>query len=203
MRHIILMAGAIVILLPFFFMVSASLKSPQEIFQGSLSLFPRHWQAIENYTRAFTEQPLLRFMINGAFVVTVIFLLQALIATPCAYALAKLKFKGRNFIFSLVLAGLLIPPQAISIPIFLLLWKMGVLNTYSALVIPWTISVIGIFLMRQFFLTVSDEIIDAARLDGMGELTIVWRLMVPTAVPALTAFAILSVVATGTTISGL
>lgn len=195
LRHLTLMIGALIMLAPFIWMLSASMRSPQEIFHGGFNLLPQQWYALENYTKAFTAQPLLRFMLNGVFVVTIIFILQALIATPCAYALAKLRFKGRNLLFSMVLLGLLIPPQAVSIPIFLLLWKMGVLNTYSALIIPWTISVLGIFLMRQFFLTVSDDIIDAARIDGMTELSIVWRLMVPTAIPALTAFGIISVVA--------
>ena len=195
LRHVVLMTGAIIMLAPFIWMVSASLRSPQEIFHGGFSVLPQHWHAIENYTKAFTSQPLLRFMLNGAMVVSLIFILQALIATPCAYALSKLRFRGRQFLFGLVLGALLIPPQAVSIPVFLMLWKINVLNTFSALVIPWTISVLGIFLMRQFFLTISDEIIDAARLDGMSELGIVWRLMVPMAIPALTAFGIISVVA--------
>lgn len=193
-RHLILMGGAILMLAPFFWMISASLRSPEEIFHGGFSLLPQRWYALENYTKAFTAQPLIRYMLNGTLVVIVIFILQALIATPCAYALAKLKFKGKNLLFGLVLAGLLIPPQAVAIPVFLMLWKMKIINTYAALVMPWTISVLGIFLMRQFFLTISDEIIDAARIDGMSEIGIVCRLMVPTAIPALTAFAIISVV---------
>ena len=193
-RHLILSVGALIMLAPFFWMISASLRTPEEIFNNGFSLLPQQWYVIENYTRAFTEQPLLLYLFNGSLVVCTIFLLQVLIATPCAYALAKLNFRGRNLLFAMIMAALLIPPQAVAIPVFLLLWKLKALNTYSALVIPWTISVLGIFLMRQFFKTVPDEIIDAARLDGMSEIGIVWRLMIPTAVPALTAFAIISVI---------
>ena len=94
-----------------------------------------------------------------------------------------------------VLSCLLIPVHAIALPLYIGLAKLGLTNTYAALVVPWTISVFGIFLMRQFFMTVPDDLIDAARMDGMSELAIVWRVMLPTAIPALLAFAIFSVVA--------
>ena len=116
-------------------------------------------------------------------------------ALPAAYALAKLKFWGRDAVFGLVLFCLLIPVHAIALPLYIGLAKLGLTNTYAALVVPWTISVFGIFLMRQFFMTVPDDLIDAARMDGMSELAIVWRVMLPTAIPALLAFAIFSVVA--------
>jgi multiple sugar transport system permease protein len=90
---------------------------------------------------------------------------------------------------------LLIPVHAIALPLYIGLAKLGLTNTYAALVIPWTISVFGIFLMRQFFSTVPDDLVDAARMDGMGEYSIVWKVMLPTAIPALLAFGIFSVVA--------
>ncbi|MEO1613882.1 MAG: carbohydrate ABC transporter permease, partial [Pseudomonadota bacterium] len=148
-----------------------------------------------NYTMAFSEAPLLRYLLNGVIVTVSIFLIQVLIALPCAYALAKLRFWGREFVFSLVLFCLLIPVHAIALPLYIMLAKVGLTNTYAALVIPWTISVFGIFLMRQFFMTVPDDLIDAARMDGMSEFSIIWKVMLPTAVPALLAFAIFSVVA--------
>ena len=98
-------------------------------------------------------------------------------------------------VFGLVLFCLLIPVHAIALPLYVMLGKLGLTNTYAALVIPWTISVFGIFLMLQFFMTVPDDLIDAARVDGMSEFAIVWRVMLPTAIPALLAFAIFSVVA--------
>ena len=148
-----------------------------------------------NYSKAFTEAPLLRYLTNGVIVTVSIFLIQIVVALPAAYALAKLKFWGREAVFGLVLFCLLIPVHAIALPLYIMLAKLGLTNTYAALVVPWTISVFGIFLMRQFFMTVPDDLIDAARMDGMSEFAIVWRVMLPTAIPALLAFAIFSIVA--------
>ncbi|MEN0041188.1 MAG: carbohydrate ABC transporter permease [Pseudomonadota bacterium] len=150
---------------------------------------------VYNYTSAFREAPLLRYLLNGVIVTVSIFVLQAIVALPAAYALSKLRFHGRDMVFAMVMFGLLIPVHAIALPLYVMFAKVGLTNTYAALVIPWTISVFGIFLMRQFFMTVPDDLVDAARMDGMSEYAIVWRVMLPTAIPALLAFAIFSVVA--------
>ena len=151
--------------------------------------------AAYNYGNAFKKAPLLRYLLNGVIVTVSIFVIQVLIALPCAYALAKLRFWGRELVFGLVLFCLLIPVHAIALPLYIMLANVGLTNTYAALVIPWTISVFGIFLMRQFFKTVPDDLIDAARMDGRSEFGIVWKVMLPCAIPALMAFAIFSVVA--------
>jgi multiple sugar transport system permease protein len=150
---------------------------------------------VYNYTAAFKEAPLVRYMLNGVFVTVSIFIIQVIIALPCAYALSKLRFWGRNVVFGMVIFCLLIPVHAIALPLYIMLAKVGLTNTYAALIVPWSISVFGIFLMRQFFMTVPDDLIDAARMDGMSEFSIVWQVMLPTAVPALLAFGIFSVVA--------
>jgi multiple sugar transport system permease protein len=194
LRHAVLIAGAIIMLFPFVVMVSTSLKPAGEIFAPHFRLLPETWAAWENYSTAFTRIPLARFIFNGLFIGFSIFFFQALIAVPCAYALAKLRFRGRETIFAFVLLGLLIPPQAPAIPLYIGMWQLGILDTYAALIIPSAISVFGIFLMRQFFRQLPDDLIHAARIDGLSELAIVWRIMVPSAMPALTAFAILSFV---------
>lgn len=242
-KHLILILGVIVVIAPFYMMVSYSFKSPGEIDRGEGGFFGRQELMVDercvvrrdpsraditaaaprfpslddggirdalvaeaktdcsmrpvvfNYTMAFTEAPLLRYLLNGFIVTASIFLIQVVVALPAAYALAKLKFWGRDAVFALVLFCLLIPVHAIALPLYILLAKLGLTNTYAALVVPWTISVFGIFLMRQFFMTVPDDLIDAARMDGMGEFAIVWRVMLPTAIPALLAFAIFSIVA--------
>ncbi len=242
-KHLILILGALIVIAPFYMMVSYSFKSPGEIDRGEGGFFGRQEMMVDercvklrdpdrddvavaalrfpnqtdseirdalvaeavadcqmrpivfNYTKAFTEAPLLRYLLNGVIVTASIFLIQIMVALPAAYALAKLKFWGREAVFSLVLFCLLIPVHAIALPLYIMLAKVGLTNTYAALVVPWTISVFGIFLMRQFFMTVPDDLIDAARMDGMGELAIVWRVMLPTAIPALLAFAIFSIVA--------
>ncbi|MEL0438016.1 carbohydrate ABC transporter permease [Phycobacter sp. K97] len=242
-KHLILILGVIVVIAPFYMMVSYSFKSPGEIDRGEGGFFGRQELMVDercvklrdpnrddivaaadrfpgqndsqirdallaeataecsmrpvvfNYTKAFSEAPLLRYLLNGIIVTASIFLIQVVVALPAAYALAKLRFWGREAVFGLVLFCLLIPVHAIALPLYIMLAKLGLTNTYAALVVPWTISVFGIFLMRQFFMTVPDDLIDAARMDGMGEFAIVWRVMLPTAIPALLAFAIFSIVA--------
>ncbi len=242
-KHAILIVGSIVVILPFYIMLSYSLKSPGEIERNEGGFFGSQEMMIDercaklrepdqaaidsarqrftglsdseiykalkaeidtecsvrpiifNYTKAFSEAPLLRYLMNGVIVTVSIFVVQVIVALPCAYALSKLRFRGREFVFGMVLFCLLIPVHAIALPLYIMLAKLGLTNTYAALVIPWTISVFGIFLMRQFFMTVPDDLIDAARMDGLGEFSIVWNVMLPTAIPALLAFAIFSVVA--------
>jgi multiple sugar transport system permease protein len=190
--HLALLAGAAVMLAPFILMLSISLKPPGEVFSPHFSLLPTQWYAVENYTAAFTKVPLVRFLLNGFFVTLCIFAAQALTALPMAYALAKLRWRGREAAFSMVVLALLIPPQVPAIPLYIGLWQLGLLNTYAAIILPSTISVFGIFLMRQFFRTVPDDLIAAARMDGLSEWAIVWRIMLPTAAPAIAAFACLS-----------
>ena len=195
LRHAVLLAGALVVLAPFIWMLSTASKPAEEIYSSELHLVPHHFALWENLQEAFAKADLWRFLLNGVIVTVSIFALQILIALPAAYALAKLRFLGRGMLFALVLFGILIPPQATAIPVFLLLHKLGALDSYAALVLPFTISVFGIFLMRQFFETVPDDLIDAARMDGISEFGIVWRVMLPAAIPAVTAFGIFSVVA--------
>ena len=193
--HAVLIAGAVVILLPFVWMLITSIKSPPEIFAVDFSLWPKHFSGAENYGNALTKVPLLRFALNGVVVCAGILVLQVLVAVPCAYALAKLRFPGRNTLFALVLLGLCIPIQVPALPLYMGLARAGLLNTYFAIMMPFFLSVFAIFLFRQFFKGYPDEIIHAARLDGMGELEIVWRIVTPSAVPAIAAFAVFSFVA--------
>ncbi|HXR57384.1 MAG TPA: carbohydrate ABC transporter permease [Casimicrobiaceae bacterium] len=191
----VLIAGAIVILLPFVWMVITSIKSPPEIFAVDFSLWPKHFNGAENYGNALSKVPLLRFALNGLIVCGGILLVQVLVAVPCAYALAKLRFPGRNALFALVLLGLCIPIQVPALPLYMGLARLGLLNTYFAIMMPFFLSVFAIFLFRQFFKGYPDEIIHAARLDGMSEFEIVWRIVVPSAWPAIAAFSVFSLVA--------
>jgi len=194
-RHLVLLLGTTVMLAPFVLMVATSLKPKDEIFATRFHLLPQRLGAAENYYEALTQVPLLHFLLNGVIVTAAIFTLQVIVNVPAAYALAKLRFRGRTTLFGAVLVCLLIPYQATALPIYILFYWFGLLNTYAALVLPFTISVFGIFLMRQFFLGVPDDLIDAARIDGMSEYGIVWSVMAPAAIPALVAFGIFSVVA--------
>lgn len=192
LRHLVLLAGAAIMLAPFVVMIAISLKPPGEVFAPVFTLLPEQWHAWENYRDAFSKVPLARFLLNGFVVTFSIFAVQAATALPMAYALAKLRWAGRDASFVMVMLALLVPPQVPAIPLYIAFWQAGILDSYAAIILPSTISVFGIFLMRQFFRTVPDDLIAAARMDGMGEFGITWRIMLPTALPALAAFACLS-----------
>ncbi|MGF1700220.1 carbohydrate ABC transporter permease [Photobacterium makurazakiensis] len=194
-RHLVLASLTIIVLMPFVWMLSASTKPLDEIFVNELRFLPERWAFAENYHKALTQAPLLKYMLNGLIVTVGIFLCQVAVAVPAAYALAKLRFKGKDIMFSAVLLCLMIPPHAVSIPWYYLMFKLGFLDSYAALIAPFSISVFGIYLMRQFFKTVPDDLVHAARIDGYTEFAIVWRVMLPTAIPALVSFGIFSIVA--------
>jgi len=195
LAHAILIAGAVFMLLPFVFMLVTSIKPPAEVFEATFRLWPRNFYGLQNYASALTTAPLLRFMLNGLIVCGGILIVQLLVAIPCAYALAKLRFPGRPVLFALVLLGLCIPIQVPSLPLYMALAEVGMLNTYFSMMMPFFLSVFAIFLFRQFFKSYPDEIIQAARLDGVGEFEIVWRIVVPSAWPAIAAFSVFSIVA--------
>ncbi|OZI28387.1 sugar ABC transporter permease [Bordetella genomosp. 7] len=193
-RHAVLLTGAMIYLLPFVWMLSTSFKPADEIFRQGFHLLPQKWAAIENYTQALTQVPLLRYLANGVIVCGGILILQILVSLPAAYCFAKLEFRGKRMAWGLVLLSLMIPFQATAIPLYILLHHAGLLDTTAALIIPFIASAFGIFLMRQFFMGVPNDLIHAARLDGMGEFELVWRVLMPAAMPALIAFSIFSVV---------
>jgi hypothetical protein len=157
--HGILIAGAVFILLPFVWMMITSIKSPAEIFAVDFSLWPKKFSGAENYGYALTKAPLLRFALNGVIVCAGILVVQVLVAVPCAYALAKLRFPGRTALMALVLMGLCIPIQVPALPLYMGLARLGLLNTYFAIMMPFFLSVFAIFLFRQFFKGYPDEII--------------------------------------------
>jgi len=194
-RLALLGVGAFLILAPYLWMLLASLKPGSEIFRDSLTLWPERFYAIENYGKALAEVPLLRFLFNGALVCALILFFQILFAAPAAYALAKLRWRGRDLLFGLVMLGLLIPYHVPALPLYVGFARIGLLDSFAALVIPFSISVFGIFLFRQAFKSLPDELIHAARMDGMSEMSIVWRVVMPNAWPAATAFATFSIVA--------
>lgn len=189
-----LLAGAFVLVLPFVWMVLLSIKPADEIYSATLDLLPSRI-AWENYGAAFREVALARFLLNGAIVCLGILAFQILFAVPCAYALAQRRFRGRTAVFALVLAGLLVPYHVTAIPLFLGLAEVGLLNSYGALIVPFVASVFGIFLFRQFFASLPADLIDAARVDGLSEWAICWRIAFPLALPAASAFAVFSIVA--------
>lgn len=195
MVHGILLIGAIIILTPFVWMFLTSLRDPMDIFSDPFGFSFDRFKGVENYSRALSTVPMLQFMINGLVVVSGILTVQLTTSIACAYALAKLDFPGRPLLFALVVFGLCIPIQVPALPLYLGLAKFNLLDSYFALMFPWFLSTFAIFFFRQFFKSFPDEVIHAARLDGFSELEIVFRLIVPSALPAIAAFSIFSVTA--------
>lgn len=186
---------ALVVLAPYIWMVAVSIKPQSEVFTGSLSLIPKTFAGVENYGKVLAQVPIGRYIVNGIIVCAGILVFQIMFAVPAAYALAKLNFRGREVLFGFVMLGLLVPYQTTAMPLYIGFNEIGLLNSYIGLIAPFTCSVFAIFLFRQFFRAIPDELIHAARLDGMGEFSVVWRVILPNAWPAATAFAIFSVVA--------
>jgi multiple sugar transport system permease protein len=195
LRLALLVLGAVIFLAPYIFMLSTAGKAQDDIFTAALSLIPAHFYYVENFGKALEKVAMGTLLWNGVVVCALIFFFQVLVAIPCAYAMAKLKFHAARLMMALVLLGLLVPIHATALPLYVAFDRLSLLNSYTALVAPFTISVFAIFLFLQFFRAMPDDLIQAARLDGMSELGIVSRVIVPNAWPAVTAFAIFSVVA--------
>lgn len=191
--HSILAPGGIVILTPFVWMLSLSVKPENEIYDTNLHLLPHQWDWV-NYAEAFVEAHVGVLMLNGLIVTLSILACQYLTAVPAAYVLARKEFRLKGLLFALVLGVLLIPPQVTAIPVYLLMGKLGLINTTWALILPFTTSAFGIFLFRQSFKAFPQDLIDAARIDGAGEFYILWNLLVPLSLPTLAAFGIFSIV---------
>lgn len=190
----LLLAGAAAVLLPFVWMLSLSLKPRNEIFSATVELLPRR-PVLDNYLVALTQTDILLYLWNGLVVVVGILAFQLLFAVPCAYALAQRRFAARGLVFALVLAALLVPFHVTAIPVFLGLARLGLLDGYWALILPFVPTAFGLFLFRQAMARLPAELFEAARVDGMGETEIVWRIAFPLILPAATAFSVFSVTA--------
>jgi multiple sugar transport system permease protein len=193
--HVFLLLCAFAMLFPFYWMLLTAFRPSQEVFSAEFHWLPQTFVGFENFREALAKAPLLRFMVNGVIVCSGILAVQLLTAIPCAYALAKYEFRGRNLLFALVLFALCVPVQVPALPLYMGLAYTGTLDTYFSLMMPFFLSVFAIFLFRQVFRSFPDDIIHAARLDGMGEMEILWRVVVPGAGPAIAAFAVFSITA--------
>jgi multiple sugar transport system permease protein len=184
-----LSAGAIVMVLPLIWMVSGSLKEPDQIFAIPVQWVPdpARWQ---NYSEALSSAPFGRYFFNSIFIGTCTTLSVLFFASLAGFGFAKYTFIGRNVLFIAILSTLMVPFQVIMVPLYLLMRDFHWLNTYLALIVPGGMSAFGIFLMRQFILTLPDELFDAARIDGSGEFGTYLRLVLPLSKPPLAALAI-------------
>jgi multiple sugar transport system permease protein len=182
--YVLLSVASVVMLLPFIWMLSTSLKTPSSVF-----VYPPEWipnpVQWKNYMDVVQVMPFLRYVFNTAAVATSITFLHLAVSSLAAYAFARLHFPGRNRLFLAYLATLMVPGQVTLIPNFLIVKYLGWIDTYQALIIPQIFTAFGTFLLRQFFLTIPNELEDAARIDGASNFSIYWRIMLPLSGPAL------------------
>lgn len=187
--HLGLAAGSVIMLLPFLWMLSTSLKLPREIFT-----YPPIWipttLAWENYSRTVTIMPFGRFYLNSLVVAFAITFLQLLTASLAAFAFARMRFWGRQGLFLLYLATLMIPFHVMLIPNFILMRFLGWYDTYQALILPPAFSALSTFLLRQYFLGLPMELDEAARIDGASSLRIWWQIILPLSGPVMAALTI-------------
>jgi multiple sugar transport system permease protein len=197
-RRYLIYAALVVIalsmLIPFLWMLSTSLMTDLEVYQFPPRFIPSvlRWS---NFAEAMTLQPFGRFFLNTMIVAAASVIGQLVFCSMAAYAFARLQFRWRDKIFALYLATMMIPAIVTIIPAFLIINTFGWINTYWALFTPTLSSVWGIFLLRQFFLTIPRDLEDAARVDGASEFTIFWKVILPLSKPALATLAIFAFMA--------
>jgi len=184
---------AVFMLVPFFWMFSTSLKSLGEVFEYPPKWIPRqpHW---ENYARVWSVVPFGRYLLNSVIVSGSITLLHLLVASLSAFAFARLNFPGRDKLFLLYLATLMVPGQVTMIPNFILIKLLRLTDTYTGLILPNVFTAFGVFLLRQFFMTIPKDYEDAARIDGASRFYIYSRIILPLSVPALSTLAVFTFV---------
>ena len=182
-----LFLGGVVMILPFIYMLATSLKDNSEVYE--LSLLPRH-PTLANYLALFDKTPFPHWFASSLLTATATTLSVLFFDSLVGYTLAKFRFRGRGIVFVAILSTLMIPTEMLVIPWYIMAKTMGWLDTYWGIIFPGLMTGFGTFLMRQFFTTVPDDLIAAARLDGLNEFEIWWHVALPLVTPALSALAI-------------
>lgn len=187
--HLLLILGAIITIIPFIWMILTSFKTLGESTMIPPTIFPKEIQW-GNYKEAMRTLPYGKFYFNTIVFTVLTTLGQIIFCSMAGYAFARIDFKGKNFIFVLILSVLMVPGQIFLIPQFMIMKKLELLNSITALVLPSLFSAYGTFLMRQFYMGIPKELEEAARLDGCNHFTIFWKIMTPLVKPGITALAI-------------
>ena len=193
--HVIIYALALATIAPFIWMLLTSVKDIGDIF-----VYPPKWLPskfhFENYARAFQAAPFGRYYLNSLIVACTVTLGQLITCSMAAYAFARLQFKGRDVLFYIFLGTMMIPYQVTMIPSFMVLYWLGWVDSYQAMIVPGLASAFGTFLLRQFFLTIPKELEEAAYIDGCGKFRVLWQIIIPLSKPALATLAILTFMGT-------
>jgi multiple sugar transport system permease protein len=186
-----LLLGLVVMAGPFVWMLLGSLKTQQELVQVPPTWIPEN-PTLANYDRLFDRLDFPRFFWNSTFIAVVTTLSNLVFCSMVGYALAKLRFFGRDKLFLLVLGTLLVPSSVTLVPLFVLMSRLELVNSLWAVILPAAAGPLGVFLMRQFMLSIPDDLLEAARVDGAREFYIFWRIAMPLSAPALAALGIIT-----------
>ena len=189
--QIILISVGLFVALPIIIAIFTSFKLPNDVTNYPPTLIPKVW-TFENYVTAWTSKPFGRFFLNSVIQTGVIVFFQVIFSIMAAYAFSILEFPGRDVLFYVIVASLMVPFQLTFIPNFILISDLGWANTYMGLTVPFLASAFGVFLLRQFFLTIPKDLHDSARIDGAGNWRFLWQILVPLSKGGISAFAIFS-----------
>ncbi|MCY9661373.1 carbohydrate ABC transporter permease [Paenibacillus chondroitinus] len=187
---LLMLVIGILFMSPFLWMISASMKPEADVFAYPIQWIPKHWNVIENYKTVWETKFSLYYW-NSIKVSVLTTALSVLLSSMAAYAFSKIKFRGRNALFVLILAIYMIPSQAILVPQFLLFRWIGLFDSHFGLILLGSFSVLGTFMLRQFYLGIHDEYMESARIDGAGHIRIFWSICTPLVRPAIATYAIL------------
>lgn len=182
---------SVFVLLPFVWMVLSSLKLNNEIFTSPITWFPSEWQW-QNYVEIWQKDAMFTWLINTIIIAVAVTSLQVLTGSFAAYGFSRIKFPGRDVLFIIYIATISVPWQAYMIPQFKMISAIGLTNTRWSIILLQTFSAFGVFLMKQFYDTIPEELSEAARLDGLSEYAIYYRIMVPLSIPPIASLAIIT-----------
>lgn len=189
--YFILLLGFVISLFPFYFMIISSFKSISDIFTYPPKLYVQEWH-FDNYVRLFTNIPFARNIFNSVFVALCFTIISVMVSAAAGFGLSKYKqAPGRKGLFVFILATMMIPEQVVMIPLYIYMSKIGWINTYFALILPFVAQAFGVFLLKQYIDGVPDDLLDSARIDGCNEFRIFWQIIMPIVKPALGALGII------------
>jgi len=182
-------ATAVMVMLPYIWMVSTSLKGSEEVFAYPPNWIPQAWR-FHNYVDAWNAAPFGRYFFNSALAAVAVTMGQLITCSLAAFAFARMEFKGKNLMFTLFLSTTMISTQVTLVPSYLVLKNLHWLNTYQALIVPFLANAFGVFMMRQYFMTLPKELEEAAKLDGCGRLRFLWQILLPLSKPIIASQAL-------------
>jgi len=192
--YVVMGATAVVVMIPYIWMVSTSLKAPEEVFAYPPTWIPQAW-CFQNYVDAWNGAPFGRYFFNSTLIAVSVTIGQLITCSLAAFAFARMEFKGKNVVFALFISTTMISTQVTLVPSYLVLKNLRWLDTYQAMIVPFLANAFGVFMMRQYFMTLPKELEEAAKLDGCGRIRFLWQILLPLSKPILASQALFAFMA--------